>query len=267
MSYQSLKSLIGDVIFEHNTAPSRAFDVVLLIAILVSILMVMLESVVSIRTSYGESLRVLEWFFTGLFTLEYGLRVWSAHKRSKYIFSFYGLVDLIAILPSYLGLFFVGSKYFIVIRALRLLRVFRILKLAQFTGEASVLAAALRASRVKITVFMITVVTLVTIIGSVFYLVEGPENGFDNIPLSIYWAIVTLTTVGYGDIAPRTPLGQFLSAVVMILGYAIIAVPTGIVSAELSRADRAGEPRRCPNCNRAGHESDAVFCKYCSAEL
>ena len=267
LTSKPVKQVVGDIIFEHNTPPSRAFDVILLIVILVSIVLVMLESVASIRLVYGLAFRQLEWIFTALFTVEYIARVWSAKKRTRYLLSFYGLVDLLALLPSYLSLIFVGSKYFVVIRALRLLRVFRILKLAQFTGEASVLAAALRASRVKITVFMVTVITLVTIIGSVFYLVEGPENGFDNIPLSIYWAIVTLTTVGYGDIAPRTALGQFLSAIVMILGYAIIAVPTGIVSAEISKADRNADIRSCSKCTRTGHDANAVFCKFCSAEL
>ena len=265
MARGSFKRWLGDVIFEHDTPASRGFDVALLILILLSVLVVMLESVVPIRARYGNPLNTLEWGLTVLFTAEYALRVWTARERLKYVFSFFGLVDLLAILPSYLSLVFVGSQYFIIIRSLRLLRTFRILKLAQFTGEASVLMSALRASRVKITVFMMTVVTLVTIIGAIMYLVEGPDNGFANIPLSVYWAIVTLTTVGYGDIAPKTALGQFLSAVVMILGYAIIAVPTGIVTSELSRAEQGR--RVCPYCGHSRHDHDARFCKLCSGEL
>ncbi len=263
----SLRKKIGDIIFEHDTPPSNLFDVLLLIAILFSVLLVMLESVSSVKLRFGNGLKTLEWTFTTLFTIEYITRLYVAHNRRKYLRSFFGVVDLLAILPSYLSLLFVGSQYFIVIRSLRLLRVFRILKLVQFVGEATVLAKALKASQAKITVFMITVVTLVIIIGSVMYLVEGPANGFTNIPVSVYWAIVTLTTVGFGDITPKTPLGQLFAALVMILGYAIIAVPTGIVSVELGRADQALRQLRCINCHKANHEADAKFCKYCGESL
>ncbi len=263
---KDLKTTLGNIIFEHDTAGAKLFDVVLLWAILLSVLLVMLESVANIRLRYGSVLRTLEWTFTALFTLEYLLRVYTAHKRAKYLKSFYGLVDLLAILPSYLSLFFTGTQYFIVIRSLRLLRVFRVLKLMQFVGEASILSKALRASRAKITVFLVAVVTLVIIIGSLMFLIEGPANGFSNIPISVYWAVVTLTTVGYGDIAPKTPLGQFFSALVMILGYAIIAVPTGIVSAELSRAEKEST-KACSDCGQTKHDSDARFCKRCGKLL
>ena len=268
----SLKERLGHIIFETNTPAAKTFDIALLWAILISVMLVMIESVTSIRIKYGTLLRVLEWFFTALFTLEYAMRVFVAYNRRKYIFSFFGLVDLLAVIPTYLSLFIVGSQYLIVVRALRLLRVFRVLKLVRFLGEASTLGKALKASQEKITVFIVTVLTLVTIIGSVMFLVEGPENGFTNIPISIYWAIVTLTTVGYGDIAPRTPLGQFLSAIVMILGFAIIAVPTGIVSAELNRAERQADylarPRIiCHQCGQSHHLKNAVHCHGCGAEL
>jgi len=264
---QTFRERLGHIIFESDTRAGKAFDVALLIAILASIALVMLESVASIRADYGDLLRALEWFFTALFTVEYALRIYSAYDRPRYIRSFYGLVDLVAILPTYLSLFFVGAQYFLVVRALRLLRVFRVLKLVHFIGEATVLKRALIASRGKIIVFLVTVLTLVTIIGSVMHIVEGPENGFDNIPKSVYWAIVTLTTVGYGDIAPKTPLGQFLSAIVMILGYGIIAVPTGIVTSELTRASHEASVRRCQACLRRGHDADATYCKWCGGKL
>lgn len=263
----NLRKLLGDIIFEHNTPVSRLFDVLLLIAILFSVLLIMLESVSSIRLRYGNTLRTLEWVFTILFTFEYLVRIYVAHNSAKYLRSFFGVVDLLAIIPTYLSLFFAGSQYFIVIRSLRLLRVFRILKLVQFVGEASTLARALKASRAKITVFLIAVVSIVVIIGSVMFLVEGTEHGFSNIPESVYWAIVTLTTVGYGDISPETPLGKFLASIVMILGYAIIAVPTGIVTSEITRAERRDEIRRCHHCQEAGHDPDAIYCKYCGETI
>ena len=263
----AFRERLGHIIFETETPAARGFDVVLLWLILLSVLLVMLESVTSIRARYGETLRVLEWGFTLLFTVEYFLRIYVARKPLRYIRSFYGIVDLLAIIPTYLSLLVVGSQYLTVVRALRLLRVFRVLKLIRFLGEASTLTRALQASREKITVFIVTVLTLVVIVGSVMFLVEGPTNGFTSIPISIYWAIVTLTTVGYGDISPQTPLGQFLSAVVMIMGFAIIAVPTGIVTSELSRADREQREGVCPNCGHGGHDLDAAFCKYCGANL
>jgi len=265
----SLRERVGDVIFETDTPAGRAFDVALLWAILLSVALVLAESVASVRLRYGTTLRTLEWVFTGLFTVEYVVRVVVARKRRRYVTSFYGVIDLLAIVPTYLSLVLTGSQYLVVIRALRLLRVFRVLKATRYLGEAGILMRALRASREKITVFLVTVLTLVLIIGSAMYLVEGPEHGFDSIPISIYWAIVTLTTVGYGDIAPGTALGKLLSAMVMILGYAIIAVPTGIVTSELTRAQ--GPYRRdgpaCPSCGARDHPPDASFCRLCGTRL
>ncbi len=263
----TFRERLGYIIFQSDTRASKLFDVGLLIAILASIALVMMESVASYRQNYGAVLRQLEWFFTILFTIEYTLRIYSAYNRPKYIKSFFGLVDLLAILPTYLSLLFVGAQYFLVIRALRLLRVFRVLKLVHFIGEAAILKKALLASRGKIVVFLITVITIVVIIGSAMHIVEGPENGFDNIPRSVYWAIVTMTTVGYGDIAPSTPLGQFLSAIVMIIGYGIIAVPTGIVTSELTRVSHENAAILCQACQRSGHEYDAKFCRHCGGAL
>lgn len=267
----TLRERLGDIIFETDTPVSRGFDVVVLWAILLSVLAVMLESVAGIRGTYGDILRAIEWGFTALFTLEYLIRVYTARKRLRYIGSFFGVVDLLAVLPSYLSLFFVGSQYFIVIRGLRLLRVFRVLKLVRFLGEASVLSRALRASREKIVVFLVAVLTIVVIIGSTMFLIEGEANGFTNIPVSVYWAIVTLTTVGFGDIIPQTPLGRFLAAIVMILGYGIIAVPTGIVTTELARVSRETRSLHrhdhCATCGLDEHDEDARFCKRCGASL
>jgi voltage-gated potassium channel len=265
----SLREKIGNVIFETDTPLARGFDIALLWAILLSILLVIIESVTQIRQDHGAALRAAEWVFTILFTVEYALRVYSATKRLRYLTSFLGVIDLLAVLPTYLSLLFVGTQYFLVLRALRLLRVFRVLKLRRHLGEANILAKALSSSIEKITVFLVTVLTLVLLIGSTMYLVEGPPNGFINIPVSIYWAIVTLTTVGYGDISPQTPLGQFLAAMVMIIGYAIIAVPTGIVTTELSRAqhDRERNARTCEHCGARSMEADDAFCRKCGEAL
>ena len=269
MKQQNMKKRLGDIIFEHDKRPDKLFDIALLIAIALSIVLVMLESVPWVRAEYGRTLRIAEWVFTILFTVEYLLRVYTARRPLHYMLSFFGVVDLLAILPGYLSLFLFGSQYLIVVRSLRLLRVFRILKLARFLGEASVLRRALSASMPKITVFLGTVVTLVMIIGSLMYVIEGAEHGFTSIPKSIYWAVVTLTTVGYGDISPQTPLGQTLSAVVMIIGYGIIAVPTGIVTSELSKAGNEDEQPElhCPQCDSVEHDEDAVHCKFCGEEL
>ncbi|HSG48772.1 MAG TPA: ion transporter [Longimicrobiales bacterium] len=263
-----------EVVFEHETAPGRAFDVVLILAILASVGAVVLESVASIRADHGPLLRQLEWFFTVLFTVEYLLRLWCVSRAFGYARSFFGIIDLLAVLPTYLAVLFPGGQVLAVVRILRVLRVFRILKLGQYVGEARLLGAALRASRVKITVFLLTVLTLVVVLGSLVYLVEGrnPESGFTSIPVSMYWAVVTLTTVGYGDVAPITPLGQALATVIMIMGYGIIAVPTGIVSVEIAQAARA-EARetaarlRCPTCGLAAHDADARHCKRCGDTL
>nr|WKN36440.1 ion transporter [Tunicatimonas sp. TK19036] len=233
----STREKLYHIIFESDTPSGKAFDVALLVAILLSILLVMIESVGYINTQYGDLIKIGEWIFTALFSLEYIVRIYCAPRRWKYVISFYGLIDLISILPSFLSIFVKGSQYALMIRALRLLRVFRVLKLTHFLGEAEVLRKALRQSMAKITVFIGVVLVLIFLVGSSMYLIEGPANGFTSIPVSIYWAIVTLTTVGYGDIAPQTIAGQTLASIVMILGYGIIAVPTGIVSVELSRAD------------------------------
>jgi voltage-gated potassium channel len=251
------------VIFGTETPAGKAFDVALLATILLSILAVMLETVQEIAAEHGRALRAAEWVFTALFALEYLLRLISAPRASRYARSFFGVVDLLAVLPTPLSLILPGAQSLLVIRGLRLLRVFRVFKLAGYLGEANVLMSALRASRRKVGVFLGTVLILVLIIGSAMYLVEGAEHGFTSIPRAVYWAIVTLTTVGYGDVAPQTVLGQILASLVMIIGYAIIAVPTGIVSAELVYAGRPGASRACPACSTSGHEAGARFCKDC----
>lgn len=256
------------IIFEADTPAGKAFDVVLLWAILLSVGVVLVESMVAVRERFGAVLRAVEWGFTLLFTVEYGLRLISVRKPWRYAISFFGVVDLLAVLPTYVSLFVAGSQSLIVIRALRLLRVFRIFKLRGYVREANVLLVALRMSRPKITVFLGSVLTLVIIMGALMYLIEGEENGFTSIPRGIYWAIVTLTTVGYGDIAPHTVLGQALASVVMIMGYSIIAIPTGIVSVELAQATRqAVTTRACPSCSHEGHDRDAKYCKYCGEPL
>jgi voltage-gated potassium channel len=259
---------LHEVIFEADTRAGRAFDVTLIGLILLSVLAVMLESIGSVRARYGGWLYAAELTFTILFTLEYVLRLMSVRRPLLYASSFFGVVDLLAIVPTYLSLLVPGSHYLLVIRILRLLRVFRVLKLAEHLSEADVLMRALRASRRKISVFLLTVLTLVVVIGTLLYVIEGEENGFTSIPVSIYWAVVTLTTVGYGDISPKTPVGQTLAAVVMIIGYGIIAVPTGIVTVEIAQAVRMPvSTQACPDCSSQGHDVDAVYCKYCGAKL
>ena len=267
--HNPVKERLHEIIFEADTPAGKIFDVALLIAISASVLLVMLESVGSIQVRFSREFYVVEWLFTIFFTIEYLLRLYSVYRPWKYATSFFGVIDLLAIIPTYLSVFIIGSHYFLVIRALRLLRVFRIFKLGHFLVEGSLIIRALRASRAKITVFLTFVLLLVIIIGSVMYLVEGGFNpSFSSIPRSIYWAIVTLTTVGYGDITPVTNLGQFLSAAVMILGYGILAVPTGIVSAEFSREGQAPtNTQACRYCGREGHDDDAVHCKYCGEKL
>ena len=261
------RARLHEVIFEADTPAGRAFDVCLLVAILVSVITVVLESVAGIRREYGEVLRSVEWALTVAFTIEYGLRLVAVDRPWRYARSLFGLADLLAVVPTYLALLLPAAQSLMVIRAVRLLRVFRILKLAHFLDEAQQLVLALRASRRKITVFLGGIVTIVVIMGALMYLVEGEEHGFTSIPTSMYWAVVTMTTVGYGDVAPRTPLGQLLAAVLMILGYAIIAVPTGIVSVELARTGRPVSRQACPACSAEGHDVDATHCKYCGAPL
>lgn len=258
---------LHEIIFESDTRAGRTFDVALLIAILVSVLAVILESVADIRRDYGPALRALEWGLTVAFTVEYVLRLIAVDRAGRYALSFYGIVDFLAVVPTYLALVAPEAQSLMVIRAIRLLRVFRILKLAHFLGEAQQLMQALRASRRKITVFLGAILTIVAIMGTVMYLVEGDEHGFTSIPTSMYWAVVTMTTVGYGDLAPKTTLGRFLAAMLMILGYAILAVPTGIVSVELARTTHMVSNQACPACSAEGHDLDATHCKYCGAAL
>ncbi len=265
----SIRFRMHEIIFEADTFWGKFFDVALLVIILSSIMAVMFESVEEIVSKHAILLKRLEWFFTVIFSIEYLARIFSVLKPTKYIFSFFGIIDFLAVIPTYLSLFFTGSHFLVVIRIVRLLRIFRIFKLARYLGEADILMKAMRASRYKVTVFLEVVLVLVIILGTIMYLIEGPENGFTSIPRSIYWAIVTLTTVGYGDIAPHTVAGQTLASFVMIIGYGIIAVPTGIVTAELAKIKDQEKitTQSCPHCLAEGHDKDALFCKYCGNEL
>jgi len=261
---------LHEIIYEADTPAGKFFDVALLWAILLSILGVMLESVDPIRLKYGKALEYVEWGFTIFFTVEYILRIISIGKPFRYIFSFYGIVDFLSIIPTYMGLFVSGVQSLRVLRTIRLLRVFRIFKLGRYLGAGKTLVDALKASRPKIIVFLFGVMTVVIIMGTVMYLIEDYEGTkFTSIPRSIYWAIVTLTTVGYGDISPETVLGQTLASIIMILGYSIIAVPTGIVSAEIANAEQAEaiSTQSCPQCSAEGHDKDAIHCKYCGGQL
>ncbi len=261
--------VLHEVIFETNTPAAKWFGILLILSIALSVVVVMLDSVNAVSEVHGDLLYLAEWFFTLLFTVEYVLRLMCVGRPILYATSFFGIADVLAIVPTYLSLFFPGSQYLLVIRLLRVLRIFRVLKLVQYIGEANLLIQALRASRRKITIFLFTVLILVVILGSLMYVIENEEDGFTSIPKSIYWAIVTLTTVGYGDISPKTNIGQALAAVVMILGYGIIAVPTGIVTAELSQALRRQKvtTQACSQCSAEGHDADAAYCKYCGAKL
>ena len=265
------KQLFG-IVFGTETGGGKLFDIILLWAIVLSLLSVMLESVREISEAYDYLFFILEWSFTILFTIEYLLRLLITAEPKKYAFSFFGIIDMLATLPAYLTLFVAGGSYLIVIRSIRLLRIFRILKLGRYLREASVLSEALVASRHKILVFLGAVFTLVMIMGTLMYMIEGGEGGFTSIPRSIYWAIVTITTVGYGDIAPQTAMGQALASMLMLMGYAIIAVPTGIVTSELVEAEKnqrkvESVKKECVACGTAGHDNDAIFCKNCSAKL
>jgi len=257
-------------LFESETPRAKAFDLVLAIVILLSVVIVAVESVSAIEEKIGFYLRILEWVLTVFFTVEYVLRLLSFRKPWKYALSFFGLVDLLSILPTYIGIFYTGAGSLLVIRTLRLVRMFRVLKLANFMIEAQTLVNALKASRSKITVFVTVVMIMVVISGTLMYLIESQaDSGFTSIPRAMYWAIVTMTTVGYGDIAPKTPLGQLLAALLMVSGYAIIAVPTGIVSAELvlAKPDTAVSTRHCPHCATEGHDPEAVYCYRCGEDL
>ena len=268
-----VKKKIYDVIFGYESKAGKIFDIGLICMILISISAVLLDSVSSINIRFGNQLTRLEWFFTVVFTIEYAMRLFSTPNRRAYMLSFYGLIDLFSILPTYIAFLFPAAAYMVVIRILRVLRIFRILKLLRYMGEANLLFSALLNARRKIFIFLFSVMTLVVIFGAIMFVLEGPEHGFDNIPKSIYWAIVTITTVGYGDISPQTPLGQMVASVVMICGYAIIAVPTGIIGAELMQeVQRRGRgtpsvERECTNCKAIYHDRDANYCKYCGNRM
>jgi len=268
MKSTNLKNRLYEIIFEADTPPGKLFDVLLFIAIMASVLVTMLSSVNSIRESHGVLLLATNALFTVLFTIEYGLRLYCARKPLRYARSFFGVVDLLAVLPFYLSLFIPSTRFLDVIKVLRMLRIFRVLKMAQYVGEADLLMNALVASRRKIGIFVVAVLTVVVIVGSLMYIIEGEEHGFTSIPRSVYWAIVTLTTVGYGDISPQTPIGQALAAVIMIMGYSIIAVPTGIITAELGlSAARQKNARTCTACGHATHDADATYCNQCGVAL
>lgn len=263
-----IRDKIHEIIFEAETPGGKAFDLVLITTIVLSVAAVMLDSIASVRLRIGPYLYIAEWVFTLMFTVEYLLRLICVRHPLRYATSFFGLVDLMAILPTYVSLVLPGGQSLLVIRAFRLLRVFRVLKLASYIGEANLLHTALRASGPKITVFLVGVASVVITMGTLMYLIEGEANGFVSIPTGIYWAVVTLTTVGFGDITPKTILGQALSCVLMIVGYAIIAVPTGIVSVELAKATKdTAHTKSCPGCGREGHDGDAACCKYCGSRL
>ncbi|GAA5316877.1 MAG: ion transporter [Candidatus Pelagadaptatus aseana] len=268
MKRTALQRKLNIIIFGHDTPSGKTFDLVLIWLIVISVLLVMLETVSWIEQEWGEWLIMIEWGFTVVFTLEYLVRIYVTERRWAYIRSFYGIVDLLSILPTYLGLFFTDARYLLIVRVLRVLRVFRVLKLVQYMSEANILVRSMKMSRRKIFVFFSTVLVLSTIFGSLMYIVEGPEHGFTSIPKSIYWTIVTITTVGYGDITPHTVMGQFIASAAMLTGYSIIAVPTGILTAELaSEMQKERTQIVCPNCHHAGHESDAFHCKHCGSDL
>jgi voltage-gated potassium channel len=270
MAAMNWRERLRIIIFESDTPAGRAFDVALLWAILLSVTVVILDSVASVQVHAGPILHMAEWFFTAVFTCEYILRIYASNSRKTYATSFFGVIDFLAVLPTYASLFFPGAQSLLLVRALRLLRLFRILKLGRYSREAQILMAALKASREKISVFLYGVLTVVVVVGALMYFVEGEHNGFANIPISMYWAIVTMTTVGYGDLTPHTALGRFIASGLMILGYGLIAVPTGIVSIELAEATRNTPPsggRRCAGCASHGHLAEARFCLHCGKQL
>ncbi|WP_176288253.1 ion transporter [Vibrio sp. JPW-9-11-11] len=268
MSSESLKNQLYVIIFGTHTRAGKAFDIGLIIAIISSLIVLVLESVPAVHAQWATELRYLEYTFTGLFTIEYLLRLYCSPKPAAYARSFYGVIDLLAILPTYLTLFFPSASFMGVIRAIRVLRIFRVLKLVRYLQESNILLRSLLMARRKIFVFFSSVAILVIIFGALIYVIEGPENGFTSIPLSIYWSIVTITTVGYGDLVPQTALGKAIASITMLMGYSIIAVPTGIITAELHQEMNAHKSLvRCPNCSRSGHDSDALYCKHCGSEL
>jgi voltage-gated potassium channel len=267
---KQLKRRIYKIIFQADTPAGKLFDVVLIWSIILSVVLVIIESVHKYSNDYQPIFTVGEWVFTILFLLEYVCRIYVIRRKAAYIFSFFGIIDLLSVLPTMISLLIPGAQYLMVIRILRLLRVFRVFKLAGYISEAEVLRKALIASSRKIFVFLSTIAVLVVVIGSIMYVIEGPKHGFTDIPTSIYWAVVTLTTVGYGDISPQTGIGMFFASIVMVMGYAIIAVPTGIMTVELSNLGREKTKtttRVCTNCLREGHDHDAIFCKFCGERI
>ncbi|PML51071.1 ion transporter [Vibrio lentus] len=268
MSRKPLKHHLYVIIFGTHTPAGRVFDISLIVAILASLLVLILESIPNVMTEWSQQLRYIEYTFTALFTVEYLLRLYCSPKPKSYATSFYGVVDLLAILPTYLAIIFPGASFMGVVRLLRVMRIFRILKLVRYLQDSNILLRSLLMARRKILIFFSTVGILVVIFGALIFVIEGPENGFTSIPHSIYWAIVTITTVGYGDMIPQTALGKAIASLTMLLGYSILAVPTGIITAELSNEMNSHkELVKCPNCNRAGHDSDAMYCKHCASEL
>lgn len=268
MQENSLKHQLYIIIFGTHTPAGRRFDIFLIIAIITSLFVLMLDSMAAIEAKWQQELTYLEYGFTALFTIEYLLRLYCSPKPSAYARSFYGIIDLIAIIPTYLVFFFPSASFIGIIRLLRVMRIFRILKLVRFLQDSNILMRSLIMAKRKIFIFFSAVAVLVTIFGALMFVIEGPQNGFTSIPQSIYWAIVTITTVGYGDFVPKTPLGQAIASITMLLGYCILAVPTGIITAELNQEMNAHRNLvLCPNCTRSGHESDALFCKHCGGEL
>lgn len=256
------------IIFFTNTTAGKRFDTWLLGVIMASLVVVMLDSVASIREQYGTMFTGLEWVFTAIFAVEYGVRIYTHPEPRKYIFSFYGAIDLISVLPAFIALLLPNAQYLLIVRVIRMLRIFRVLKLTPYLSQANFLLVALRGSRQKIVVFLLSVSTMVVVYGALMYVIEGPDNGFTSIPMSIYWAVVTLTTVGFGDIVPHTALGKALATIVMITGYSIIAVPTGIFTAELASAMRQDSLQHsCPSCDKPSHEPNAAFCSRCGSQL
>ncbi|KOO02684.1 ion transporter [Vibrio nereis] len=268
MTDNSVKHTLYVTIFGTHTRAGKTFDIALIIAIMSSLVVLVLDSIPSISAQWSRELKYLEYMFTGLFTIEYMLRLYCSPKPMAYAKSFYGVVDLLAILPTYLVLFFPSASFMGVIRALRVMRIFRILKLVRYLQESNILLRSLLMARRKIFIFFTTVAILVTIFGSLIFVIEGPENGFTSIPMSIYWAIVTITTVGYGDLVPQTGLGKAIASLTMLMGYSILAVPTGIFTAELHQEMQSHKSLvKCPNCSQSGHDSDAMHCKHCGGEL
>ncbi|WP_325892207.1 ion transporter [Grimontia sp. NTOU-MAR1] len=268
MSRNAVQESLYTTIFGTETRAGKAFDVTLIIVILASIAVLMLESVGDMQAKYGGWFFSIEWGFTLFFTIEYALRLYCSPAPKAYAKSFYGIVDLLAILPTYIAMLFPGANYLMAIRLLRVLRIFRVLKLMRYLEESNILLVALKSSGRKIFIFFYAVMVLVTIFGSLMFVIEGPEHGFTSIPYSIYWAIVTMTTVGYGDLVPQTDIGKALASITMLMGYSIIAVPTGIITAQMGQQmTTKRQTVLCPNCSKPGHENDAAFCKYCGSDL